>query len=300
MSTYNMANYLGGGGSMLVGGLVLRSLGGLGVSQLPLLGETANWQATLIIIGLPGVLLAGLLFAVREPPRERAPQLPGGLGRGNLWVHLRQAPGVHTAVHLVSALTVFTGVTLTSWIPSYFVRKFGMSPADAGVMLGPVNALGGVVGCIASGFVGDRFVAHGVRGGRFRAGLYWWPVALFSLFGIVYAQMALTALAWDGLFMVASGFGLASVVPTIHDITPANLRGRAASVHFVVAGLLALGTGATLVALVSDYVFRAANSLGSSLLVVLVPAILISLGTCIAFQRGYESRRQQFAHARRP
>lgn len=300
MSTYNMANYLGGGGSMLVGGLVLRSLGGLGASQLPLLGETANWKATLIIIGLPGILLAGLLFAVREPDRERASEFSGNLGQGTLWRHLWQAPGVHFAVHLVSALTVFSGVTLASWIPSYFVRKFGISPADAGVMLGPVNAMGGVVGCIASGFAGDRFVKRGASGGRFRAGLYWWPAALLSLFGIAYASSAVLALAWDGLFMVASGFGLASVVPTIHDVTPFNLRGRAASVHFVLAGLLALGTGATLVALVNDYVFGSGNMLGSSLLVVLTPAILIGLIFTVVFQRGYESRRQQFVQAGHP
>ena len=195
-----------------MGGLVLRSLGGLGASHLPLLGETANWKATVIIIGLPGILLAGLLFAVREPMREPAAQALGKAGQGNIWLHLRQAPGVHVAVHLVSALTVFPGVTLTSWVPSYFIRKFGMSPADAGVMLGPVNALCGVIGCIASGFIGDRFVARGAAGRRFRAGLYWWPVALLSLFGIGIASTATTALAWNGLFMIASGFGLGTCI----------------------------------------------------------------------------------------
>lgn len=292
MSTYNMANYLGGGTSMLVGGLVLQALSKTGRSQLPLLGEVANWQATLILIGLPGVFLALLLFTVREPER-RATAIAAPLSK-SLWQHFREAPRIHASVHFVSAMTVFTGVTLTSWIATYFVRHFGMTPAEAGVKIGPVSAIGGMAGCIASGIVGDMLVARGIRGGRFCAGLLWWPVCLASLIGLIQASTASAALVWNFHFIFASAFGLASVVPTIQDITPAHLRGRATSIHFVMSGLLALGAGATMVALVTDRIFHDTQALGSSLLVVLVPVIVLSLATCVACQKGYEARRQQF------
>ena len=38
--------------------------------SLPIVGVVAPWQATFIAVGLPGVLIAGLLATIREPKRK--------------------------------------------------------------------------------------------------------------------------------------------------------------------------------------------------------------------------------------
>ncbi len=294
MSIYNMANYLGGGSSLLIGGLVLGMLGGVGVASLPTIGPIASWKATFIIVGLPGLLLSLLMLTVREPARQGSRvSSEQGTAEGFL-EHMRSAPKVYVAVHFVSAMTAFTGFAVASWSPSYFIRTFGLTPSEAGLMVGPVAALCGMTGCILSGICSDWAVAKGRVGGRFLLPLIWWPAAFAGLTLMVTAPNEHRALIGIGLFMVGSGFGLASVVPTIHDITPAQFRGRATSLHFVLAGLLALGSAATLVALVNDYLFADPAALGKSMLVVLVPVIVAGFAVCLASRRIYEQRRRFF------
>lgn len=295
MSIYNMANYLGGGASLLIGGLVLRMLGGVGTAFLPGLGEIASWKATFIIIGLPGVLLSLLMLTIREPVRRQMARPPSASRSVEGFLeHMRRAPAAYVSVHFVSAMTAFTGYAVAGWSPTYFVRTFGFTPSEAGVMIGPAAALGGMIGCILSGFSSDRLVLANAPGGRFLIPLVWWPIALAGLLAIVTAPSPNLALAGVGLFFFGSGLGLASVAPTIHDITPNEFRGRATSLHFVLSGLLGLGAGVTLVALVNDYLFRDSEALGKSMLVVLVPVITVSFLVCLFARKAYEARRRYY------
>ncbi|WP_082835987.1 spinster family MFS transporter [Croceicoccus bisphenolivorans] len=293
MSVYNMANYLGGGASMLIGGLVLKALGGVGTAYLPYIGEIASWKGTFIIIGAPGILLSVLMLTVREPERRQVTLSRTGSAEGFI-EHMRHAPRVYATVHIVSAFTAFTGYAVAGWIPTYFVRIFGMQVAEAGMMIGPVAALAGMAGCVSSGILTDLLVARDVRGGRFVLPLAWWPLALAALVVIVFAASRSTALAGVGLFFFGSGLGLASVAPTIHDITPNQFRGRATSLHFVLSGLLGMTAAVTLVALVNDYLFKDPNALGKSMIVVLTPIILGSFVACLSCRNAYEERRQHY------
>lgn len=295
MSVYNMANYLGGGSSLLIGGLVLALLGGVGMAVLPGLGAIASWKATFIIVGTPGILLALLMLTIREPARRQMvrPSFRTGHVEGFL-DHMRHAPIAYASVHFVSAMTAFTGYAVASWSPTYFIRTFGLAPSETGLMIGPVAGLCGMSGCLLSGFVSDRLVMAGARGGRFLVPLAWWPLALTGLLILVSAPTPGLALTGVGLFMFGSGLGLASVAPTIHDITPNQFRGRATSLHFVLAGLLGLGASATLVALVTDFLFRDPAALGKSMLVVLLPVIIVSFMTCLLSRQAYEARRRHY------
>lgn len=132
------------------------------------------------------------------------------------------------------------------------------------MLVGPVSALCGMTGCILSGISSDWLVKNDRVGGRFLLPLVWWPFALAGLTLLVSAPTPSLALCGVGLFMIGSGFGLASVVPTIQDITPSQFRGQATSLHFVLAGLLAFGSAPTMVALVNDHLFGDPAALGRS------------------------------------
>ncbi len=295
MSTYNMANYLGGGASLLVGGLILGALGKTNI-MLPLVGSVHDWQATLLFVGLPGLFASLLVLTVREPARS-IPQPERSASKEKFIDHMRQAPTVYFAVHAVSALTAFTGIGVVSWLPSYFVRQFALTPSHVGAMLGPVSALAGVLGCLSSGLCSDWLVGRGRMGGRFLLPLAWWPLALFGLCVLVFASAPNIALVGVFVFLFGSGFGLASVGPTIQDITPGQFRGQAAALHFVLAGLLAFGSAPALVGLISEKIFKGQASLGQAMFVLMVPIILTGFTLCASTLRAYNHRRIAFGSA---
>ena len=75
ISFYLMALSLGGGIANLVGGQVIAWSRSAPVIDLPLAGVVEPWQFTFILVGLPGLLIAVLMFFMREPSRkERAIQ----------------------------------------------------------------------------------------------------------------------------------------------------------------------------------------------------------------------------------
>ena len=70
ISVYLMGPYLGAGLAMIAGAQVLDWSRDAEFVTVPLLGQMAPWQATFIAVGLPGVLIAGLLLTIVEPARK--------------------------------------------------------------------------------------------------------------------------------------------------------------------------------------------------------------------------------------
>ena len=107
-----------------------------------------GWRAAFMVVGLPGVLIALLIWlTVREPPRwldNRTDVAPVPLGEslGYLW-------RTRSYRHLVLA-TIFTLGAIGSgiWIPSFFVRVHGMANAEVAVWLAFIYGGGGVLGAM--------------------------------------------------------------------------------------------------------------------------------------------------------
>ncbi|WP_298470331.1 MFS transporter [uncultured Erythrobacter sp.] len=67
LAIYSSGLYIGGGVSLLIGGAIVEQWNAAYPSDAPL--GLAGWQAAFIIVGLPGLLLACLVFTLREPLR---------------------------------------------------------------------------------------------------------------------------------------------------------------------------------------------------------------------------------------
>ena len=86
-----MGIYIGSGLAFIIGGSVDEAVQGAQV-MMPMLGEVAGWQATFIIVGLPGLLVALLMLTVREPARRGIKQA-GSDGKPS------SIPDWHTSQH---------------------------------------------------------------------------------------------------------------------------------------------------------------------------------------------------------
>ena len=81
LGTYLTGTFLGTAIAMAVGGLFIQKWGDM-CSAVPIGGacNLAGWQAALITVGVPGLLLSLLVLAIKEPARDLPPP-PGGIFR---------------------------------------------------------------------------------------------------------------------------------------------------------------------------------------------------------------------------
>jgi MFS family permease len=71
LAIYSSGLYLGGGLSLFLGGLIVKSWNAAYTSATAPLG-LAGWQAAFLVVGLPGLLLALLISTLKEPKRGQA------------------------------------------------------------------------------------------------------------------------------------------------------------------------------------------------------------------------------------
>jgi MFS family permease len=273
ISVYSMGIYIGSGLAFLLGGLVIRLVQGRDAWTLPLIGQTRPWQVIFFMVGLPGVLLALLMYTVREPLR-RGMKAAGGAGGsaqaslGEVWRYI-SLNGKTFVCHTVGfALLSFSSYGTSAWAPTMFVRNHGWPASQAGIVYGLVVGIFATLGVVAGGWVSDRMTQRGYRDATMRVGLYvsvaWFPVGL--LYPIVPDPWLAVAFLIPSAFLASAPFGVAPAA--IQLIMPNEMRGQASAIYLFVVNLIGLGIGPTVVALTTDYVFHDDNKVNYSILIV--------------------------------
>ena len=234
-----------------------------------------GWRAAFMVVGLPGVLIALLIWlTVREPPRglsdNRTDVAPVPLGEslGYLW-------RTRSYRHLVLATTIFTLGAIGSgiWIPSFFVRVHGMASAEVAVWLAFIYGGGGVLGAMLGGYFADRLVARN-KDKRFYAWLSAIAAAAilpFSFFVYLWPDPVTALLVHIGTTILMHSW-MGPAYGTVQSVAGLPRRAMAAAVNGFAVNLLALGLGPLIVGAASDY-FNARfgeNSLRYSILTVVV------------------------------
>ncbi|WP_241975103.1 MULTISPECIES: hypothetical protein [Paraburkholderia] len=160
-----------------------------------------------------------------------------------------------------------------------------------------MTIVSGVAGCICGGYLSDALVSRGIRGGRFRLPLVWWPIAIGSIIGMVYASSLALSLFFLGLLTFGSALSFSGAAAVIQDVVPNQLRGQAAALNYIWTGIIGLSMGPTSVAMVTEYVLKDSNLLGNSLVIVIVPLSLIGFFACYLGQENYRKARDDMVAA---
>lgn len=285
LGVYYVSLAIGSGASLFLGGLILGALPSEGLT-IAGFGLLAPWQLTFIVAGLPGILLVVLLFAVREPARRET----HGVSAASVGDFLRYVMA-HRATFLrlltYPALIAAIGYGTLAWAPAFFERRFGMPVAQVGLTLGGLVALGGLVGTLVSGFLSDRWLAQGKPGARFRVTLAAWIVIVPG--ACLWPLMPNATLAFLFLTLTITGFamGQAAAPPSVQDVFPNSMRGQAIALYLLLGGLVGIGFGPMLVALVTDHFFNDDAMLGASLVVTAIPMAGLGLWMSISGQQPY-------------
>ena len=130
-------------------------------------------------------------------------------------------------------------------------------------------------------------------------------VIAFAALLIPAATVTLVDNPWVSLGLVAvikfiHGLPLGIAMAVVHDITPNRLRAQAAALYLFTLNILGLGVGPTLVAVLTDYVFRDPADLRYSLAIVGVFACTIGLLLSIYAMRQLRTLKQELTELTSP
>jgi predicted MFS family arabinose efflux permease len=253
------------------------------------LAESYGWRTALVIIGLPGIVVALIvLLTLREPtrgmslPTHVAPVTPAP---AHFWSDLGQLLGRRTLLFIALAGGFQSMVTygVATWLPAFFMRVHGMSASHAGATLAVINGLIAGLGAIVAGGITARLSRND------RRWLLWVPTIATVVSTPLYAFAVLTPSVATSLLLLtpAAFLSMMYVGPALaatHGVAGVSLRATGVALTLFVSNLLGIGGGALLVGMVSD-AFVAAEptvSLRYGLLAVLVANVPATIGYLLA------------------
>jgi predicted MFS family arabinose efflux permease len=181
LSLFYLGMPLGGTAGYIVGGVVTEHFGG--------------WRNAFLVAGAPGLLVALLILLLPEPARIPAPAgtRHGGLAPYRTLIKNRTL----MLIILAQAFAVMILVPLLHFGIAFFEQERGMSKVEATTYLGVIGLVGGIVGSVLAGFLGDRLATRT-------------PGAYALIAGFAYA-IALPAL-WIGFTVRTPGAILGSLL----------------------------------------------------------------------------------------
>ena len=214
-----------------------------------------GWRAALFTVGIPGILVALLVYRkLHEPARGAADGLTRKVEIPPFWFSLKTLMSSPTFRHLSVATGLYTVVWLgvVQWLPSYFTRSFGLEIGTVGTWLALILSISQIIGMLLGGWLADRLGAADLR----------WYVWVPSLAILVSTPMfALTFLtqnptvAFLSLFLpfmigVMQGPPSFAVAQGLADV---RMRAMAAALLLLITNLIGGGIGPQAVGIMSDY-----------------------------------------------
>jgi MFS family permease len=274
ISIYQMGIYIGHAGAFFFVALVLAYLPEI-LYVLPGLSALAPWQIVLILTGAPGALLALLVFTFSEPQRR-------ALGRGAkqeegaitaLWPFIKSQPKLLALLTIGFGLVAMVYLAVTSWLPTYLNRQFGMGPVEYAPLFSLVSLFGAVT-LLAKGGLVDLFYGRGTKDTHIR--FYLWLLVLSSpaVYAMFCVQSPYLLFICYALVTIVTFPFLVFLIPVIQIISPPQIRARlSASVLFVISTVASLGP--VFVGLLTDHLFGPEH-LGAALGLVLGASLPIT------------------------
>ena len=293
LATYSTGVYAGAGLAYIVGGLVISALTDSPQLDLPVIGMTRSWQVVFFMVGLPGLLVALLMFSVKEPLRKNM----GGVTQRNVglkqladFVYERRSIFVaHFAGFALLAL-IFNAVAV--WMPAHFMRNFNYDAGQFGIHFGLIIAVFGSAGIVCGGWFGDWLATKGYKDASMRAatlgatGLIPFVIITPLITNVNVAMVLLCPL----IFFSSFPYGVAAAA--LQLVTPNRMRGQVSALYLFVVNLAGVATAPTITALVTDYVFQDDLKVGYSIALVTGIAAPVS---AIILSRTWKPFREEYA-----
>lgn len=219
------------------------------------IGQAFGWRWAFVFFGLPGLLLALVLWmTVREPERGAADGVTETEASPSIREVLVALGRLHTFRHLLVAgsLNCIANYALLGWAVAAMMRGHDLTLAEAGARVGVHVMLFSALGVIAAGLVTDRLGRRDLRW------YLWWPgIASAGAFPFLAAFLLLPdprlafLVAIPGAFLNTMWVGTFNA--TVQLLAKPSMRATAAAIFLMItSGLIGQGIGPPAVGFLSD------------------------------------------------
>jgi|CXWL01.1.fsa_nt_gi MFS family permease len=276
LSVFQSAAKIGAAVAMAVGGLAVVFAAALLAQHGVLFGGiTAPWHLVMAMVGAPGLVLALLVFTFKEPARKQS----GGkaqVSTGELFAFVQRRWPLWLGMFVAFNCISIAGFALSAWMPTYFDRQFGWTPAQYGPGLSMTN-IASALSLIANGWLIDLLYRRGIRDIHLR--FYRWLIVGFApaFLLLFFVSSPFVVLILYALVQFVTVPFFVYVAAVIVMVAPNATRGQLAAIYFASFTVIGQGIGPTLVGAITDYGFADEQKLGMSLAVVVLTGMAIAL-----------------------
>ena len=253
---YSMAISLGAGIAALTGAAVIAWATQSDYVTVPGLGDLAPWRVSLLVVGLPGLLLVPLVLFLREPERtvDTVTSNAQGIGYRAVFSYIRGRPASLFGVVWVFGYVILIGFS-SSWGAAAFARTWGWSPVQYGQAIGILFIVLGPLAVNLGGWMSDKLLRNGQTAAPLLVGLYGVPVMTVAAVLWPLMPSAGLALIFLGVMLAAVALSSATGVTALLNIIPSNIRGQSVAIYYMATALLGQGLGPLCIGLMNDHVF---------------------------------------------
>jgi predicted MFS family arabinose efflux permease len=235
----------------------------LGSSIAGTVAQHHGWRAAFLVLGVPGVAFALLVFlTVREPRRgqldgpaeESAGALVAGAQRVSFPTALRFIATQRSAVHLLigGAVATFWSWGLMWWTPAFLARSHHLTTGEAGELLGPIHLIAGTAATLLAAWLMSRPAARDPRHvARLLAVVTAATTIPSLLLYWVTTKAAVTGLLW--VFVPSVYFYIGPVLGLLQNVVPPAMRATTCALLLFSANVANLVIAPQLVGWMSDW-----------------------------------------------
>lgn len=285
ISVYTGSQYVGAGLALVVGALAIQAAALVPPIHLPGLPPLRPWQMTFVFVGLGGLLFALPLLFAREPARRGLAPSPSEADKAAQRSQLLSfflANGRMLTCHFAGfSINTMLGFGVAAWAPTYFIRIHHWAPQDIGYAYGAMMAIGGLSGALVGARIAERLAKRGMEDVYFVLPMITAAVNMVLFVSAMMSPSAVLALALMSVGTFVGTLPLSLIMASLQAVAPNQLRGQLVAIFSFLANVLGVASGPTLIALLTDYVFRDEQALGLSLAtasLVITPITITILG----------------------
>jgi MFS family permease len=214
------------------------------------IADAWGWRTAMMLAAAPALILIPALFMIEEPAQASV------VAARPMWSILKLP--VMWWIILSGALLNFCMYAIATFLPAMLSRIHHVSNTGAGFGTGITYLIGGSLGGVLAGWIGDKIVKQ--REGRlFAAGALALIAVPFSYIGIIQPSGSMTL----SIAMLTITFGVLNayyglVYSAIQDIVPARERASAMAIYFFGMYMSGGSLGPVLTGQLSDTLARRA------------------------------------------
>jgi MFS family permease len=194
------------------------------------------------------------MYTFAEPIRRGGHIQANGVPLREVFVYVKTNRKTYLC-HLGIAFMALAANGNLAWNPTFFIRYHHWSASQAGQGIGIASAPAGPLGLFFGGWLADRLAAqaYGCLFSCSDDGDGRSHTRRRSYLLVSNSHLAIFLLA-PANFLTAIPLGTSPAV--LMQVTPSQMRGQASEVYLFTVNLIGLAAGPTVVALMTDHVFR--------------------------------------------